>query len=373
MAHCLLLGTRKGLLIGRPNGAWDLHFPGVPVEYAMVDPRNGWIWASLDHGHWGVKLHSSPDGGATWREHKAPAYSPGDQWNDHWNKRMVDATLKNIWTIVPGAACEPGRLYFGTNPGGLFTTEDNGETIHLVRGLWDLPSRLGDLQGKPGWFGGGRDNPGIHSILVDPRNPAHLTVAISCGGVLRSEDHGLSWKPQNQGLPAPFVPDPDGVPGQDPHCIEACAAQPDVVWMQHHMGIFCSTDAGRSWSEKSVPPARFGFPIVAHPTDPLRAWVVPATADEQRQAVDGRLQVCETHDGGSTWISRTEGLPQTLAFDLVYRHAFAGAGDGLTLAFGSTTGNVYRSTDGGCSWHNLGTHFPPVYSVRFGELPDPTP
>ena len=42
---------------------------------------------------------------------------------------------------------------------------------------------------------------------------------------------------------------------------------------------------------------------------------------------------------------------------------------GQTLAFGSTTGSVWLSEDGGDSWQTLSTNLPPVYAVRF-ETPE---
>ena len=50
------------------------------------------------------------------------------------------------------------------------------------------------------------------------------------------------------------------------------------------------------------------------------------------------------------------------AYDVVYRHALALHGD--TLAFGSTTGNLYVSEDGGDHWQTISHNLPPIYSVR---------
>ena len=60
----------------------------------------------------------------------------------------------------------------------------------------------------------------------------------------------------------------------------------------------------------------------------------------------------------------SKGLPDTFAYDLVYRHAFALAPDGK-LAFGSTTGNVFASGDRGESWHVVSNYLPPVHAVTF--------
>jgi photosystem II stability/assembly factor-like uncharacterized protein len=354
----LILGTRKGfLLLQRAAGNWSViqraHL-GVPVAYATAHPRSGTLWACLDHGHWGQKLQRSGDGGATWEEVPAPKY-PDDA-------RMQDgtpATLRYLWVLSPGGPEENGRLYIGTEPGGLFRSDDGGESFHLVEGLWDHPSRMN------GWFGGGRDNPGIHSIMVDPRDSRRMLVGVSCAGVFETTDGGLTWEPRNRGLRATFLPDPESEVGHDPHFVAACAADPDILWQQNHCGIFRSTDGGRNWQGISQQdgPAHFGFAIAADPSDPARAWVVPAASDEQRMAIDGALCVCRTDDGGETWQTFRQGLPQSDCYDLVFRHGLDISGD--RLAFGTTTGNVFVSDDAGESWECVGQHFPPVYSVRF--------
>ena len=78
----------------------------------------------------------------------------------------------------------------------------------------------------------------------------------------------------------------------------------------------------------------------------------------------GGYGIYKTTDGGATWKALRDGLPQSQAYDVVYRHALDASGD--ALCFGSTTGNVYASFDRGERWVNLGSNFPPIHSVRFG-------
>jgi hypothetical protein len=196
----LLLSTRKGLITldEGPDGRWrvaDVTFRGTSVGYACGDRRTGATWAALLHGHWGPKLHKRTDG--TWRELTTPSYPEGSML-----RGGKPATLENIWVVQPGGDDEPGRVYLGTNPGGLFACDD-GETFELVRPLWDHPSRLGDADGdRPewaqGWFGGGRDTAGLHSVVVDPRDSAHVYIGVSCAGVFETRDGGASWAPRNR-------------------------------------------------------------------------------------------------------------------------------------------------------------------------------
>ncbi len=129
---------------------------------------------------------------------------------------------------------------------------------------------------------------------------------------------------------------------QDPHLVAQCAANPDVLWVQHHNGIFKSTDGTGSWSEiTEVAPSTFGVPVAVHPGNPDVAWFVPAIKDEKRSPVDGRVVVTRTRDGGKTFETLSRGLPQEQAYDLVFRHALDVDDSGDRLMFGSTTGSLW--------------------------------
>ncbi len=354
----ILVGTRKGLIVLDKSGGDSyaiarVEFKGIPVSFACRDPRDGRIWACLEHGHWGPKLHRSDPEGRRFEELNAPALPP-ESLLEGDDAHCVEA----LWCLASGGAQAPRRVWIGTLPGALFRSDDGGESFALVRGLWEHPHRRK-------WFGGGRDVPGIHSILVDPEDPERVVIGVSCGGVYLTEDGGKSWRHGNEGLAADFLPEPSAEVGQDPHSLSRCIDHPEIVWQQNHCGVYRSADGGASWNEVSEPggPVRFGFAIVAHPHDPRVAWVIPAESDEARSAIGGALSVHRTDDAGKSWRAFTAGLPQSDAFDLVYRHAFDG--DGTELAFGSTTGNVFYSDDGGETWTCLGHHFPPIYSVRF--------
>jgi hypothetical protein len=395
----IILGTRKGtIILSRGKTGWkaeSFSHPGVGVAFAARDPNTGTFWAALEHGHWGPKLSRSKDGkkwedppqikfpeGARYidgylNEDGTTASNEGNAAGDKPKKpKLVKAALKKIWYLGFGDKSQKGRIYAGTMPGGLFVSDDNGETFKLNESLWNHESRGGDVSqddcvgAKSFWFGGGAGvngdhTPGIHSVVVDPRNPSRYMVGISCAGVLETTDDGKTWAGRNKGLLATFLPKPDVEWGHDPHYVAISQNDPDHVWMQNHCGIFYSADGTKSWKmvSKEGKTAHFGFPVCADENDGKTAWVVPGKADDSRMAIGGALRVCKTEDGGKSWEDLTKGLPQENAFDVVYRHAFDNRGD--ALAFGSTTGNVYFSANRGKDWISLGNNFPPVYSVRF--------
>lgn len=362
--HSILISTRKGLFVAEPEaGTYHVtggHFIGDNVSLAMVDPRGGW-YAALDHGHFGVKLHRSDDRGATWTEIATPAYPKqpeGEVQKNYFGIEMKWSTSL-IWALAPALDAD-GALWCGTIPGGLFRSDDRGASWRIVEALWFHPDRKK-------WNGGGRDHAGIHSICVDPRDPKTVAVAVSTGGVWRTRDGGASWTNTAHGMRAEYVPPElthDGN-AQDVHMLVQCRAAPAVWWAQHHNGIFRSTDDMATWTEiTSAGPSVFGFAVQVDPADPDTAWFVPAIKDEKRIPREGKLVVTRTRDGGKTFDVLTRGLPDRFAYDLVYRHALALGPDGV-LAFGSTTGNVFASTDRGESWASVSHHLPPVHAVTF--------
>jgi photosystem II stability/assembly factor-like uncharacterized protein len=364
MMHTLLVATRKGLFVVEGLGAhWAIvahQLQGEPVTQVLADPRDGCWYAALRMGHFGVKLRKSSDQGAHWQDIAAPAFPPkpteGPQANDTtpWNVDMV-------WSLAAGGPHQAGVLWAGCLPAGLFKSEDGGASWALNRPLWDQP-------GRKDWFGGGYDFAGIHSILQDSRDEQHLTVAISCGGIWQTQDGGASWRLTASGMRADYLPadNADDQNTQDPHCMVQCALRPDVLWVQHHCGIYRSVNGGLVWQAIAAPaPSGFGFAVASDPNNPQRAWFVPAQADACRIPVDGRMVVTRTDDGGASFKVLSEGLPQHHAYHLVYRHGLDVAADGQTLALASTTGGLWLSANSGERWQCVSNDLPPVAAVKF--------
>jgi len=374
MSERFFVATRKGLFTiernGRGESPWKITgtaFLADPVYIVMHDPRDDALYAALGHGHFGVKVHRSRDEGATWHEVAAPAYPtlPEGQSPDRcqMSGREIPWRTELIWSLAPGGPDEPGVLWCGTVPGGLFKSTDHGDSWNIVRSLWDEPLRKA-------WFGGGLDYPGIHAIAVDPRDSKRVTLGVSCGGVWQTTDGGDTWACRAEGMFAEYMPpEQRGTPHvQDPHMLVACDGQPDAMWVQHHNGVFRTVDGAASWQHvPDMPPSDFGFAVAVHPQEPDTAWLVPAIKDEHRIPVDGKVVVTRTRDGGNSFEVLRRGLPQEHAYDLTFRHALDVDQTGDRLAFGSTTGSLWVSEDQGDSWQTISQHLPPVYCVRFAN------
>ncbi|MFK7810452.1 MAG: WD40/YVTN/BNR-like repeat-containing protein [Saprospiraceae bacterium] len=355
----VLVGTAKGLLeLTKENSLWKIskdHFRGLPVSCVYEHPTTGRWWVGINHRHWGQKLYVSDDSGNSWQEYSVPSYPATAQLSNG-----KAAVLKKIWCLQ-AADDNSDAMWMGTEPGGLFYSPTKDAPFELVESLWSHPSREDGNQ----WFGAGRDHPFIHSIVVDPRNPNQVYVAVSCAGVFKTEDGGKNWFPKNNGLISAYLPNPNVEIGHDPHLVLQCKSSPSILWQQNHCGIFRSTNGGEDWSlvsdENKIP--HYGFSLVIDNNNPMKAWVIPSISDLERVPSNLALTVHHTSDGGKSWKAQREGLPQEYCYDLVYRHAFAKKNQ--VLVFGTANGNLYLSEDEGYHWQSISTYLARVETICF--------
>ncbi len=223
----LLVGTTKGAFILRSNRRrerWDVggpYFHGHSVYTMAYDGRESRhrIWASTQ-SYWGTLLRSSEDFGKSWTNpQQAPLRFPAD----------AGVSLQNVWQITLGRPEEPDVLYCGVEPAALFQSRDAGETWSLVRGLFDHPHRPRWLPGNGGLA--------LHSVVLDPANPQRMYVAISSGGVYRTDDGGLTWRAKNRGVRAVFMPDKYPEFGQCVHKIVMHPSRPERIFLQNHWPV----------------------------------------------------------------------------------------------------------------------------------------
>ena len=353
----VLVGTMKGAFVfvsDAKRKRWQRggpYFPGRSVYAMAYDGRAGRkrLWAGPWSMHWGAVLCWSDDFGKTWTEPEAANVKFPEG---------TDVSLKNIWQIRPGAPEQPDTLYAGVEPAALFESTNGGATWSLVRGLFDHPHRA---RWEPG--GGGLC---LHTIVQDRANPDRLFVAISTGGVYRSDDGGRTWSARSKGVRADFLPDKHPEFGQCVHKIAQSASNPQRLYLQNHWGLYRSDDGGDSWQDMANGvPSDFGFPIVAHPYDSEVAYIVPLEGDQFRAVPEGKLKVWRTRDGGASWQALERGLPQQGAFETVLRDGLAVDGaDPVGVYFGTRSGKLFGSNDGGDSWRLIADGLPPITCVK---------
>jgi hypothetical protein len=368
----LTVATRKGAWLLHTDAArrkWRLegpHFLGHIISHVVLDPRDRrTLLASAKTGHLGPTIFRSADRGRTWKEAaRPPAFAKaaaGEQG------RAVDHTF---W-LTPGHASQPGVWFAGTSPQGLFRSENGGVT-------WESWSRINDDPQYRKWMGtvqdGTPDGPKLHSIIVDPRDPARMYFGMSGGGVHESTDGGRTFAPLIDGLEVVEGFDRTDAAFHDPHCVRLCPGNPDRLYQQNHCGIYRLDRPSRKWVRigKSMPKrvGDIGFPMVVHPRDADTAWVFPMDGGTvwPRTSPEGRPAVYVTRNGGKSWQRQAAGLPEKHAWWTVKRQAMcADARDPVGLYFGTTSGELWMSSDEGRKWRCLARHLPEIYAVEAGE------
>ncbi|HET6923689.1 MAG TPA: hypothetical protein VFI16_11140 [Anaeromyxobacteraceae bacterium] len=368
----LLVATRKGAFILKADGArrrWKLSAPiflGQIVHHLVQDPRQRrTMLMAARTGHLGPTVFRSADAGRTWKEASRPPAFP--KAPEGLKGQVVDHTF---W-LTPGHPSEPRAWYAGTSPQGLFRSEDAGDTWAPVSGLNDHPEYskwMGAVeQGTP-------DGPKLHSVIVDPRDPAHLYLGMSSGGVHESLDGGRHWRSLVKGLEVVEQLDPARLDFHDPHVVRLCPARPDRLYQQNHCGIYRLDRPSDEWVRigKAMPKAvgDIGFPLALHPRDPDSLWVFPMDGSGvwPRTSPGGKPAAYVSRDGGRSWKRLDAGFPRRDAWWTVKRQAMtADAHQPVGLYLGTTSGEVWASRDEGKRWTCLARHLPEIYAVEAAE------
>jgi hypothetical protein len=369
----VLVATRKGAWIFHGDTAreeWRVdgpHFLGHTIGHLQLDPRDGrTLLAAARTGHLGPTVFRSTNFGRRWTEavqppaFANPAGGPPPRSVDH------------VFWLTPGHASEPGSWYAGTSPQGLFRSDDGGAR-------WaPLPSVNDDPQFRT-WMGtaqdGTPDGPKLHSLIVDPRDAAHLYFAMSGGGVHESHDAGRSWTTLIDGLEVDEGFDAADLSFHDPHCLRLCPSRPDRLYQQNHWGIYRLDRPGNTWQRIGRKMPRrvgdIGFPVVVHPRDADTAWVFPMDGTDvwPRTSPGGRPAAYVTRNAGRTWQRLDQGLPEAQAWWTVKRQAMAvDAEASPALYLGTTSGELWIGHDGGARWQPIARHLPEIYAVEVAAL-----
>jgi BNR/Asp-box repeat len=365
----VLVGTKKGGFVLTADGRrdhWEIsgpHFGGWEIYHMKGSPADpDRLYASQSSGWFGQVIQRSSDGGQTWEPVGNKFVYAGTAGTHQW----YDGTphpweFKRVWHLEPSLT-NPDAVYAGVEDAALFFSNDGAQS-------WQ------ELPGLRGHGSGPRWQPGaggmcLHTILLDPSDPARIYIAISAAGAFRTTDGGVTWQPINQGLHSPFLPEPNAEVGHCVHHIAMHPSRPGVLFMQKHWDVMRSDNAGESWSEVSGNlPTDFGFAIDVHAHEPETIYVVPIKSDSEHYPPEGKLRVFRSRAGGGDWEPLTKGLPQKDCYVNVLRDAMAvDSLDSCGVYFGTTGGQVYVSADAGDNWAPIARDLPAVLSVEVQTL-----
>lgn len=382
----LLVGTRKAGFIytaDERRERWEVSqpiLPGWTILHMAADDRRkpARLYAAATHWAWGPSVSRSDDGGVTW-EQRSPGLSfPKD----------MGITIQKVWNVQPGIESEPGVVFAGTQPAGLFRSDDWCDSWSPVESVNRHPYRNY-------WCGTGGGDSCLHSIVIDPRNPQHMYISVSSGGTYETKDGCATWTlcsrkwdilatPETRQCMAaqeekysdaiaafmagqPKLPENvDPAAADELHKLRIDPKNPDRLWAQAHVGVFRTDDGCTSWECVTEGlPSFHGFPIAVTKRAPDAAYVVPLEFETDNVRVcRGQFAVYRTRDAGKSWTRLTRGLPGPHDYQSVYREGLDTDGrspEGIYA--GTSNGEVYGSTNGGDTWQRLPGTLPPILSV----------
>jgi photosystem II stability/assembly factor-like uncharacterized protein len=351
----LLVATRKGLVLLESDDrrSWQARGPfceGWPVYHAVYDQDSGTIYAAAASEWHGAGVWRSPDLGETWT-----LSSEGIKYE------ADDGKLSKVSTL----AAAHGRVLVGAEQIGIFESTDGGQN-------WSLLSRLEGEPGSGRWNDPEQQPPGhlgLSAILPDDEDAKRFWAIVQGYGLFETTDDGHTWMPRNEGLRADW-PRPEPEVGFCVHRLVRSPVDRDRFFQQNHVGVHRSDDGAHSWTEITDGlPSEFGFAAAVHPHDRDTFYVIPLDGGHGRVMPEGQAAVWRTRDAGESWQKLTDGLPQQDAHLGVLRAGMTiDAEDSPGVYFGTSTGQVFASTDEGDSWSEIASYLPTIWSVEVAQV-----
>jgi hypothetical protein len=360
----LTIGTKKGVFVAeasKPRRKFDLRGPfgpGVPVYATLLDTRGTpTIYASSCNPFFGMKVLKSKNLGKSFAETKAAPAFPKDDGR----------ALANIWSLEPGTA--KSELWCGVEPASLFRSRDGGDSWEMVPGISNHDHARKWSPGNGGLCmhtiirDGQRMHLGISTGGHYLSEDGGETFQASNQGI----GAGFAPDPYPEfGQCVHKIARHDDAPGRlymQNHggwgdWTGPGGPRPDI-------GVLRSDDHGKSWrSIAKGLPSDFGFPMVVHPHDADTIYVVPLETST-RTCPGGAPAVWRSENGGDSWRRLAKGLPKKESFFTVQR-------DGMdiddlkspAIYFGTTTGQLWIGREGGEEWDCLFDSLPPIHCVK---------
>ena len=246
-------------------------------------------------------------------------------------------------SAVTGVPGKPNLFYFGSAGGGVWKTEDGGETFKNI---------------SDGFFGGS-----IGSISVSINDPNIIYVGggevtvrgnVSSGyGIWKSNNAGKTWSfsglPKSRHIPRIVIHPND-------HNIVYAAVLGNIYKPSSERGVYKSSDGGKSWEKVLFSnPSSGAVEIVMDPLNPrilyAATWRLNRTPFSLNSGGEGSA-LWKSTDGGNNWtkISSNKGFPSGTLGIIGVTVSHVNPQRVWAIVENETSGGVYRSDDGGLSW-----------------------
>jgi hypothetical protein len=303
------------------DGQWQLGeiLEGMKINCLVNDPlKSRKVYAGTQNN--GILV--SDDCGKTWK-------SIGLQDNPVKSLAINPRNPKMIY-----AGCKPVSLYVSTNTGESW---EEYESLRKTRRWWWFSPA-----DPPDW------RPYVMALTISPTNPNVIMAGIELGGVLRSEDGGLSWSNHQKGAE------------RDCHSLKFHPSNGNWVYQGGGGGPALSQDEGLTWrKKKNGLGTKYGWMVAADHERP-EVWYFSASnfpklwkgEFEPPAHKDGQANAHIYRSvGGTDWEQLSGGLPEPLdymAYALITKPDSPGH-----LYAGLANGDVWLSKNYGDSWVQL--------------------
>ncbi len=273
-------------------------------------------------------MYCSEDAGESWREINDGIFH------------------KDVWSIVQHPTT--GTLYAGASPARVYRSDDRGES-------WRDCPQLETLPTTKGWTGPLPPHVSrMKCLSLSSTDPDRIYGAIEEGWAVRSQDGGATWQQIDQGM------DHDG------HAIAAMLRDPNTVIATGGKGLYRSEDCGDSWVKLTPADAPYRYTPADLPIHPSRPEVlytaVSATGPGGWSRPEGPgVNFVRSEDEGRTWELIRGALPEENRS--VPRGLAVDPEEPETYYMGMTDGSVWISEESGAHFRQILGGLPGVHSV----------
>lgn len=303
------------------KGAWRHVLPDLETYTVHVhDSDPSIVFAGTQHGIW-----RSTDHGATFDEVDFPD------------------TNRQVWSFLVDSR-DDNRIYAGSSPLGVYRSNDKGASWHK------LPD-LGVPEHCPVVF-----DARVMRMVQHPTRPDEIYAALEVNGVVRTTDGGENWEDcsahlielsQQEHLKSKIVSDSYSEGMLDCHAITISPANPDDVILAVRMGLFRSSDFGKTWVDMDVgrfSPTTYGRDVKISPQDDRTLYSALSVAAASH---DGGIY--RSTDAGATW-SRFDKVQVNGTIMSIGLHPR----DPDQVYIGARyKGEIFGTTDGGQTWAEM--------------------